>query len=232
MGFTETLTISHGNLLLDTLGGLVTRKVTIAADPINKQFPTGALMGKITKGTVSKISNGAGVDGANTGTGTLTLDATAPLQAKAKLGTYAIVITRAFAAEGTVAGAFEVYDPDGYLLGTATIGDTWSKHIKFVLVEDGATKFVVGDAFDVTLAAGNGQLGAFNPEAVNGCDIPYGILGNPVDVEASESIGSFVYLKGKFDQNAVSVIPGVTLENHKDTLRSLGIYLVDVQDEI
>lgn len=232
MGFTETLTISHGNLLLDTLGGLVTRKVTVAADPVNKQFPTGALMGKITKGIVSKTMNGAGTDGANTGTGTLTLDVTAPLQTKAKLGHYSIVIAKAYVAEGTVAGSYEVYDPDGYLLGIGTIGDTWIKHVKFVLAESGATKFIVGDAFTVTIAEGSGQLGAFDPIAVNGCDIPYGILGNAVDVEVNESIGSFVYLKGKFDQNAVSVLPGITLENHKDALRSLGIYLVDVQDEI
>jgi hypothetical protein len=77
-----------------------------------------------------------------------------------------------------------------------------------------------------------GKLGAFDPAAEDGRQAPYGILGNDVDVELAASEGSFVYLKGKFNQNEVSVIDGVTLLNHKDACRGLGIYLVNLTTEV
>ncbi len=77
-----------------------------------------------------------------------------------------------------------------------------------------------------------GKLAAFKPLAEDGTEIPYGILGNDVDVELAPASGSFVYLKGKFNQNAVSVIDGVILENHKDACRAMDIYLVALATEV
>jgi len=237
MGFSDVTNITHANLLLDSLGGAVTRKVTVARDTVNKKFSRGALLGKITKGAwavAAAVAAGAGEAGANTGTGTCTKDVTLAYLANVMLGAYKVVVTRAYVAQDTVAGAYEVYAPNGVYLGSGTIGDTWAKHIKFVLAEAGAEKFIVGDAFTLTVtrAAGTGFLAAFAPTADDGTEIPYGILGNDVDVNAANSVGAFVYLRGKFDINQVSVLTGVTLANYIDACRDKEIYLVDVQDEI
>lgn len=239
MAFYEDKTITPSQLVLGDPSQMLTEKVTILrASGTALALTAGHLMGKITKGAISvaaAVAAGAGTSGANTGTGTCTKDATTPNLTGAQLGAYLIRVTRAYVAEGTVAGAYEVFDPEGDYLGSGTIGDTWAKQIKFVLAEAGATKFIVGDAFTITVsqAAGSGYLTEFDPAAVDGSETPYGILLNDVTVATTgESTGNYVYLNGKFNQNAVTAKSGVTVANHKDALRAIGIYLVDQTDEI
>lgn len=95
-------------------------------------------------------NNGAGAAGANTGNGTITLDATTPILAGAKVGVYSIKCIAA-AADG---GTFRVSDPDGYVLGDivmATGAGAFANDIKFALA-DGSSDFIVGDGFKVTVA--------------------------------------------------------------------------------
>lgn len=90
--------------------------------------------------------------GGNTGNGTLTLDVTTPVLANAEVGVYTVRCIEAV----TNGGKFEVKNPTGRSLGMAIIvagaGGTYtfSDQIKFV-VQDGATDFIVGDGFDVTV---------------------------------------------------------------------------------
>lgn len=90
--------------------------------------------------------------GGNTGNGTLTLDATTPELAGVMEGIYSVRCIEA-AANG---GVFEVKDPDGFSLGQVAVGATFSDHLKFAIA-DGATDFIVGDGFDITVAAGTGE---------------------------------------------------------------------------
>ena len=240
MAFYEDKTITPSQLVLGDPSLMVTEKVTILrASGTALALTAGHLMGKITKGAITvgaAVAAGAGEAGANTGKGTCTKDATTPNLTGVQLGAYLIRVTRAYVSEGTVAGAYEVFDPEGDYLGSGTIGDTWAKQIKFVLAEaESGDKFVVGDAFTITVtqAAGSGYLTEFDPAAVDGSEIPYGILLNDVTVPTTgEATGSYVYLNGKFNQNAVTAKSGVTVVNHKDALRAIGIYLVDQTDEI
>ena len=243
MAFYEDKTITPSQLVLGDPSLMVTEKVTILrASGTALALTAGHLMGKITKGAITvgdAVPAGALAGGANTGTGTCTKDESTPNLAGVQLGAYLIRVTRAYVAadggEEAVDGAYEVFDPEGDYLGSGTIGDTWAKQIKFVLAEDGATKFVVGDAFTITVtqAAGSGYLTEFDPAAVDGSEIPYGILLNDVTVPTDgEATGSYVYLNGKFNQNAVTAKSGVTVANYKDALRAIGIYLVDQTDEI
>ena len=245
MAFYEDKTITPSQLVLGDPSLMVTEKVTILrASGTALALTAGHLMGKITKGAITvgaAVAAGALTDGANTGAGTCTKDGDTPNLTGVQLGAYLIRVTRAYAAgDGggdAVAGAYEVFDPEGYYLGSGTIGDIWAKQIKFALAEDeaGGTKFVVGDAFTITVTqdAGSGYLTEFDPAAVDGSEIPYGILLNDVTVPTTgEATGSYVYLNGKFNQNAVTAKSGVTVANHKDALRAIGIYLVDQTDEI
>lgn len=55
----------------------------------------------------------------------------------------------------TNGGTFDVIDPDGAYVGTATVGVAYTGKIKFTIA-DGSTDFVVGDEFAVTVAISGG----------------------------------------------------------------------------
>ncbi len=103
----------------------------------------GQVLGRKVGGTAT-VAPKAG----NTGNGVFTLDATAPVSGGAQPGTYVVRCTAAAANGGT----FRVFDPTGDVMGDVAVGATFNDQIKFVIA-DGATDFVVGDEFDVTVSA-------------------------------------------------------------------------------
>lgn len=113
--------------------------------------------GVVECGTViGRIGVGAAVAaakaGGNTGNGTLTLDVTTPVRNGAKVGVYRVRL-KTVAANG---GVWAVTDPEGYDLGEVAVGATVDNDLKFATA-DGATDFVVGDGFDITVAIGSGK---------------------------------------------------------------------------
>lgn len=246
MAFYEDKSISHGNLLLNPLGKLLTEKVTIAKMAVETALTAGYLMGKISRGALAAaapVAASAGEAGANTGTGTVVLDATTPLLDGVKVGTYTFKCISAATAEPAADAVFEVYDPEGSYMGktdAGTGGDTWAKHLKFVITDKATAgdevAFAAGDGFAITVAYGvnanAGKLGVFDPSKADGTEEIYGILGNDVTVgTAADATGSFVYLKGLFDENEIGAIDGVDPADYKDELRALGIFLSDVATE-
>lgn len=139
----------------------------------------GMVLGKITKGTATSAAKSGG----NTGNGTLTVDATAPVRAGAKVGVYAVRLVAA----ASDAGTFRVTDPDGYVLGDVAVGATFDNDIKFATA-DGATDFAVGDGFDITVAAGSSKWAPHNPTAVDGREVAAGVLLGPVDATSADAI--------------------------------------------
>jgi len=233
MAFYEEKDLSPSMLVTRDLGGLVTERATVAIDATNGILKRGTLLGKITKGAITgtPAPAGAGTGGVNEGTGTLTMDTTAPYHADHMFGAYTIKVTRAFVVDGSVAGAFEVRNPAGSLIGTGTIGDTFDNQIKFVLAE-GETKFTITDAFTYTIAqpAGSGQLAIVDNDATNGTDVPFGILVNDVDVSEATADAD-LYVRGEFNQNEIIVPDGDSVENYKEALKAINIYLVDSESE-
>jgi hypothetical protein len=132
----------------------------------------GTPLGKITLGAVSVAAK----TGGNTGNGVFTLDATTPKLAYARAGVYAVRCTAAAANGGT----FRVYDPLGRSLGDVAVGGTFANQIKFAIA-DGATDFIVGDGFDVTIAAGSGKLKILDPAALDGSATCVGFATHVVD---------------------------------------------------
>ncbi|MCF8265828.1 MAG: hypothetical protein K9I99_15115, partial [Melioribacteraceae bacterium] len=143
---------------------VITKAVTIksGAGVIAKN----TVLGKETLGAVTVAA-----DGGNTGNGVFTLDATTPKLARAKAGIYKVVCIAA----ATNGGTFRVTDPEGYVLGDVAVAATFSNQIKFSIA-DGATDFVVGDTFDVTIAAGSGKHLAYSSSNVDGTQYPEAIL--------------------------------------------------------
>jgi hypothetical protein len=185
---------------------VVTKLATIKASAGN--LSRAQVLGKITKGAVTKSFTG-------TGNGTLTLDATEPRLTGSKAGTYKVVFTGAT--------AYKVLDPDGNIIGIETALGTFANQIKFVLAA-GATAFVAGDAFSIVIAAGNGDYAAFDSSAVDGTEAPSAVLLEDADTSTAEQYAS-VALSGEFvsDElifsNAADSFAAI-----EDKLRALGIY--------
>lgn len=138
----------------------------VAVDADGTAMEAGAVLGQITTAGAT-----AAAGGGNTGNGTLTVDVTDPVLADAQTGAYTVTITEAV----TNGGQYTVTDPNGDVIGVANVGDTFANEIKFVLA-DGATDFVVGDFFTVTVAAGSGKYVAYSASATDGSATVAGVL--------------------------------------------------------
>lgn len=99
-------------------------------------------------------------DATNVGNGAMTLDAT-PYGAGIVAGDYRVVCKTA----ATDAGTFDVIDPDGAVIGQATVGVAYAGPIKFTIA-DGTTDFAVNDGFTVTVTITGGAGVGGEVEAV------------------------------------------------------------------
>lgn len=199
----------------------------------------GSVLGKIKLGAATKAAAGEGADGANTGGGTLTLDATTPILAGAKPGVYSVkVIRAAVAGVGTTPAVpaqlaiAQLADPAGNILAVFEVlgsgGTTVANQVKFVMAESG-TAFVVGDGFAITIATGSGQAKIVNSANLDGSDAPDCILMNTAaDVAATQLVD--VYETGEFNEDALAFGGADTHNTHRDALRALGIHLVNTQE--
>jgi len=95
----------------------------------------------------------------NTGDGTIT--AAPATGAGAKAGVYRITCIE----PGANVGTFSVQDPTGKEIGIATVGVAFATQITFTIA-NGATDFIAGDGFTVTVAAANS--GVFSVRAPDG----------------------------------------------------------------
>jgi len=121
------------------------------------------VLGQITIGTESSAA------GTNTGNGVL---GAVTLAAGALPGAYKLKITKAAAN----AGDFEVIDPNNEVCGVGTVGVAFvGGGLSFTLA-DGASDFVVGDTFTLTVGAGSGKLVQLAPSAADGSQIAAGVL--------------------------------------------------------
>lgn len=217
-------TINHKQVVLD--GNY--RTTVLQLEAIESALPAFTVLGKrLSDGAITAT---AVADGDNTGDGTLTMDVSTPTLTGVKTGAYKVKVTRAYEAEGSVAGAFTVTDPAGNAVGTAgEIGTAWTTQLKFTLAEGENTKFDVGDFFIITVVQTlAGDLVAWDPEANDGRQVPYAILAE--DAEAGDEQFVSVYLSGRFNADEIVVPEGYTAENVFDGLREKGILLVHQAD--
>lgn len=88
---------------------------------------------------------GAAVAG-NTGNGTITAEPT--VGAGAKTGVYQLVCVE----PGTNVGEFQVFDPDGLLVGVAVVATEFAAGGLTFTIADGSTDFASGDRFTITVS--------------------------------------------------------------------------------
>lgn len=143
--------------------------------------------GIVTVDGIDKPKATATARGTNTGNATcsaVTCTGYAP-----QLGTYKLVITAA----ATNAGAFEVEDPSGRICGTGNVGAAFAGGGLAFTLADGATDFVAGDRFAITVAANAsaGKLKQWNPGAVDGTQTVVGILGASKDATSADKPAAY-----------------------------------------
>lgn len=152
-------------------------------DAITLKTGQNRVAGAVLGANVAGTSASAAKSGGNTGNGTMTLDATAPIQPGAKEGVY---VVRAITA-AVNGGTFRVEDPDGNVLGDVAVGATFSDDIKFVIA-DGATDFIVGDGFDITISALTYKHLEYDPAGIDGAQTVSGILMKNTNATAADVV--------------------------------------------
>lgn len=204
------------NTLFATSNDIEAEKITIPQG--HAAMELGSVLGQITLGAVS-----AAASGGNVGAGTLTLDADTPKLSGAKQGDYSVVCI----GEAVNGGVFQVTDPDGIVIGQASIaeGGAFANQIKFVIADDGED-FDIGDTFTVTIAAGSGDHVLSLAAATDGSQVPDKILGeNTPEVEDVGGLEAMSYIKGTVRAEALKLGTGHTLDSVKDGLRQRGVFI-------
>jgi hypothetical protein len=187
----------------------------LAGSGADRELLTGMVLGRITKGAAAS----AAVAG-NTGNGTIT--ASPAVGQAAKPGVYRVVCIEP-AADG---GKFAVEDPDGILIGVATVGVEFATHLTFTIA-DGAADFVAGDSFTITVAAGSGKVKQIDFAATDGSDAACGILLlDTTAPDGADRSGVAVVRNAIVSDNGITWPAGAT-ENQKNAaiaqLKSAGI---------
>ena len=115
------------------------------------------------------------------------------------------------------------------LPGTSGGSVTVAERIKGALT-DGSTDFVVGDGFDITVAAvaaGSEKFVLATSAAVDGSDEPDVILLHDVDATAAD-VEAIIAHAGTFGVQGVTFGAGITAASADAVLRSKNIYLENV----
>ena len=166
-----------GEFLVTEANGSLSRETITVLSGQNLQ--PGHVLGKVAVGTAT----GAAVSG-NTGNGTI---GTVSAGSTAKAGVYTATCIEPAANGGT----FTVEDPDGVNVGTAAVGSAFTGPVVFTIA-DGATDFVAGDRFTITVAAGSGKYKEYNPANTDGSQIAVALLLDAVDATGGDKDGVIV----------------------------------------
>lgn len=180
------------------------RKVTLLAGAV---YAFGSVLGLATLAAATAAAKAGG----NTGNGAVSA---VTVKADAKLGVYQVRFTDAT--------HFNLHDPEGFLLEeNFAAGAAVANDLGFT-VTAGATPFVAGDGFDITVAAGNGKAKLATAAAVDGTQRPSLVL--PYDVDATGGdVEAEVYESGDFIKERLVFGTGITPDSARETLRRLNI---------
>lgn len=200
------------------------------SDEINFTLTDGATDFIVGDTATIAVSDGvpASASVVGTGNGTLTL---VEGRRNTKVGNYVLTCIAA----ATHGGTFKLVDPDGHsVLASIVIPPGAGNHIDFDSdqlagrITDGATDFIVGDSFTLTVSIDPRQCIAVNSANTNGASVPYAVLSEDVDASAG-AVRSIGYIEGSFNERAL-VFGGTDLINdHRDAMRELGMITVPSQ---
>jgi hypothetical protein len=139
-----------------------------------QNLKAGAVLGKVAHGSATSVAKGG-----NTGNGVM---GAVTLGVGAQVGDYKLTIIEPAAN----AGAFIVEDPAGVEVASGTVGVAFSAGGLAFTLADGATDFVSGDQFTITVAAGSGKYKEYNPANTDGSETAVAILYDDCDATSAD----------------------------------------------
>jgi hypothetical protein len=154
-----------GEHLISEAEGTRSREVVTIASGEN--VVAGTVLGRI-RGSATSAALGT-----NTGNGTM---GTVTLGAGAMEGDYKLTVIE----PGTNVGQFVVENPLGAIIGHGTVAAAFSAGGVAFTLADGATDFVSGDSFKITVAVGT-TYAAHDQDGINGSEIAVAVLWDDVD---------------------------------------------------
>lgn len=208
-------TVSRDNLIAGTNVLTVTEEGTLIT---GQNLTRGAVLGKIS------LAAGTAVAGTNTGNGTVSAFALAA-GGPALIGSYVATCTAA----ATDSGTFSIKDPNGVLLGYATVGSAFTAAGITVTIADGTTDFIVGDSFTLPITAGSGKLTQLSKAYLDGSQKVWGVLAANTDATTADK-SCIVYKTGQFNRATLSFVSGTTYADIEEDARDKNIHLVVVKD--
>lgn len=162
--------------LLSELPGRQSRAAITVLSGQNITKPM-TVLGKVTVGAATSAAYSG-----NTGNGTM---GAITVSAGAKPGVYKLTIIE----PGSNVGTFIVEDPDGIIIGRGVVATAFSAGGLAFTLADGATDFIAGDGFNITVAAGSGKWVKYNQDATNGSQIAAGIAIDVYDATGGDVDG-------------------------------------------
>jgi len=171
----KTEGLHAGEFLLSEANGSRSREQVVISAQAGL-LAAGTLIAKLTAANAGTATAVAG----NTGNGVVSgLTVGSP----AITGTYTVKIYEA-AANG---GKFSVLDPQGFEIGTGTVGTAFSAGGLAFTLGDGSTDFAVNDSFTLAVNAGLGEWVPYDDDGANdGRRAAGGILFAPIDARVND----------------------------------------------
>lgn len=156
-----TETLHRGGYIVHEQDSFASRQ-EVTIPELTAAMIAGTVLG--ARGVKAGITSSAAADGGNTGgSGTMTLDGSAPVSDKARDGVYRVVCIE----PGSNAGKFAVFGPDGIQIGVYTVGGAaFDNEVKFTISD--STDFVAGDGFSITVGRESVVDEVFVPLNVSG----------------------------------------------------------------
>ena len=205
-------TLHTGGFLVSEANGCLSRDVETLITGQN--LKAGTVLGFIASALTASAAAAVG----NTGNGTIG----AITVTTALVGAYTLTVIE----PGTDAGTFEVEDPNGTSIGTGTVGAAFTAGGLSFTLADGATDFVAGDQFTITVDEGSGKVTQLDLTATNGSQNAARLLYD--DVDATDADQQCVVISRQAEFNAAEIIwPDGITDNQKATalaqLKTLGL---------
>ena len=207
-----------GHIVWQPCNGMITRDVITLIAGSGVCLPSLVLGSELSGGVAAATALGT-----NTGNGAMGAITVGPA---ALVGDYKLL----FVEPAANAGAFIVEDPLGNEVGHGNVAAAFSAGGLSFTLADGATDFVAGDSFTITVT-GALKYGPYDPTATNGLQNAAGILFTGKDATSADK-RSNADVRGPMSVNGSELVWGanVTTTQHKNTaiaqLGKLGIRVV------
>lgn len=211
-----TLTESRhaGGFIVSEGNGFISREaVTVLSGQV---LGAGAVVGRI------ETAGATAVAGTNTGNGVM---GAITVGAGVQEGVYTLRVIEVVAN----AGNFEVVDPQGDVIGLGSVAVAFANGGLAFTLADGATDFIVGDGFAITVAAGSKKYVAHDAAATDGSQRARAILFDAVDATLADAAGLTLARYAEVNADEIVWKTGISAPNKAAGIESLAGYGIIVR---